>query len=155
MDEVSLADYLSSQHEAHVDVQRVRQLAGARSRVTYLVDTSAGRFVLRAEQGDVFGTSIGDEFDLMRSLHGVGFPVAEVRWFEPTDDVLAQPFFIMDHIETPATDGDQTASDADALVRTLAHLHGLDPTTASAGRGSVTGRSQRDREVAQRRQVGG
>ncbi len=129
MDEIRLAEYLSSQAGAPVEVSGSRRLTVGHSRAMYVVDTSAGRFVVRMEQGGVFGTSSGDEFGLMQSLHAASFPVARVRWFEPTGDVLGQPFFVMDHIEaaTPDDEGAMDEATAADFVRALASLHKLDP----------------------------
>jgi aminoglycoside phosphotransferase (APT) family kinase protein len=129
MNEAHLAEYLSDSAGETVDVHAVRRLAVGHSRAMYVVDTSAGQFVVRMEQGGVFGTSSGDEFRLMRSLHAAGYPVAEVRWYEPSGDVLGQPFFVMDYVEAdaPADERAMDESTATAFVRSLAALHALDP----------------------------
>ena len=96
----------------------------------FVVDSSAGRFVFRIERGGVFDTSSAAEFSLMQSLHAAGFPVANVRWFEPTGGVLGQPFFVMDHIDADQADEERAMDPtaAAAMVRTLAGLHALEPT---------------------------
>ncbi len=130
MNEVRLADYLGAQSGTPVEVRGSRRLTVGHSRGMYEVDTSAGRFVVRIEQGGVFGTSSAAEFGLMQSLHAAGFPVANVRWFEPTGDVLGQPFFVMDFIEADCHDDERSMDEttAAAFVRTLAGLHALDAT---------------------------
>ncbi|MEP7115124.1 MAG: phosphotransferase family protein [Ilumatobacteraceae bacterium] len=130
MDEARLAEYLSTQSGASVDVHESRRLTVGHSRAMYDVETSAGRFVVRKEQGGVFGTSSAAEFNLMQSLHAAGFPVANVRWLESTGKVLGQPFFVMDYIdaEQPADERAMDPATAAAFVRTLASLHALDPT---------------------------
>ena len=130
MDEGRLAQYLSAQAGAPVEVRTARRLTAGHSRATFDVDTSAGRFAVRVERGGVFGTSSAAEFGLMQSLCASGFPVANVRWFEPSNDVLGQPFFVMDYIDA-ATSGDGQTMDpatAAAFVRTVAALHALEPT---------------------------
>jgi aminoglycoside phosphotransferase (APT) family kinase protein len=96
----------------------------------FVVDTSAGKFVVRLERGGMFGTSSAPEYALMQSLHAAGFPVANVRWFEPTGEVLGRPFFVMDYIEAdePEDERAMDASTAASFVRTLANLHTLEPT---------------------------
>jgi aminoglycoside phosphotransferase (APT) family kinase protein len=130
MDEAGLAEYLSSQSGDGVEVHGSRRLTVGHSRAMFVIDTSAGQFMLRIERGGAFGTSSSPEFNLMQSLHAAGFPVANVRWLEPTGSVLGQPFFVMDYI-----DADQTGADAAmdpaaaaAFVRTLAGLHAIEPT---------------------------
>ncbi len=106
MDEGRLAEFLGEQTGTPIEVQSSRRLTEGHSRAMFDVDTSAGRFVLRVERGGVFGTSSAAEVGLMQSLRASGFPVANVRWFEPTGDVLGQPFFVIDHIDAdPAGEG--------------------------------------------------
>ena len=47
----------------------------------------------------MFGTAGADEFEFMRPSGRLGFPVARVRWLEPTGTVIGQPFFVMDFID--------------------------------------------------------
>jgi aminoglycoside phosphotransferase (APT) family kinase protein len=126
----ALADYLSSQCDTPVEVHSSRRLVGGHSRATFDADTSVGRLLVRIERGGVFGTSSEAEVGLMQSLHAAGFPVAQVRWFEPTGTVLGQPFFVMDYVETDRSTDGRPIDDAGAasFVRTLASLHALDPT---------------------------
>ena len=130
MDEGRLAEYLSAQTGAPVDVHSSHRLTVGHSRAMHVVDTSVGTFVVRVEQGGVFGTSSAAEFALMQSLHAAAFPVANVRWLEPTGEVLGQPFFVMEYIEAdrPVDEREMDPATAAAFVRTLARLHALEPT---------------------------
>jgi aminoglycoside phosphotransferase (APT) family kinase protein len=130
MDEGRLAEFLGAQTGTPIEVQSSRRLIEGHSRAMFDVDTSAGRFVLRIERGGVFGTSSAAEVGLMQSLRASGFPVANVRWFEPTGDVLGQPFFVIDHIDAdPSGEGQpMEPASAAAFARTLAGLHALAPT---------------------------
>jgi aminoglycoside phosphotransferase (APT) family kinase protein len=64
------------------------------------VDGRARRreYVLRVEQGGVFGTDSLIEVRLMRALRTAGLPVAAVRWYERDASVIGAPFFVMDRI---------------------------------------------------------
>ena len=127
MDELRLAAFLSLQTGAPVEVHNTRRFASSYSRISHTVDTSAGRFIVRLEHGDAPRMPSDDEFQLMQSLRDVGFPVANVRWAEPTGDVLGQPFIVIDHPNVSPVD--QQAVDesaAAAFVTTLALLHQLD-----------------------------
>ena len=130
MDEGRLSDYLTTQTGSPVEVRDVRRLTVGQSRAMFVVDTSIGWFVVRLEQGDAFGTSSGDEFNLMQSLHACGFPVAGPRWHEPTGEVLGRPFFVMDHVEAEPRGRGRAMDQATAasFVRALASLHALDPS---------------------------
>jgi aminoglycoside phosphotransferase (APT) family kinase protein len=130
MDEARLAEYLGAQAGAPVEVHSAHRLTLGHSRAMFDVDTSAGRFMLRIERGGVFGTSGAQEFSLLQSLRDAGIPVANVRWFEPSRDVLGQPFFVMDYIEAerPVEEWTMDQATAASLARALAGVHALEPT---------------------------
>lgn len=125
----ALGEFISAQTNRTVAVADLRRITVGHSRGMYRVECSDGaRYVLRLEQGGVFGTSSTEEFGVMQALQSVGVPVATVRWFEPTGVVLGQPFFLMDFIEG-AEGADERNIDrvtAKALVTALLHLHNLD-----------------------------
>lgn len=141
----ALQAWLSAQLGHSVRVTGTHRIATGHSRAMWYVELDNGqRLVVRVEQGGVFGTSSAVEFDLMRTAGRVGCPVATVRWLEPTGDVLGQPFFVMDFVEsTSAGREDRSLDDLVAVdfVRRLHHLHtaslGIelpgspDPTTAT------------------------
>lgn len=130
MDEGRLAEFLSSQAGAPVAVRNSRRVASSYSRVDYAVDTTAGRFVVRVEQGDAPGTPVTDEFGLMQSLRQTDFPVADARWSESTGDVLGRPFLVIDDLDVrPVDEQAVDESAATAFVTALAHLHRLDPSS--------------------------
>jgi aminoglycoside phosphotransferase (APT) family kinase protein len=124
----ALARYLSAQRGQPTAVEDVRRLSVGHSRAMYRVDTDAGRFVVRVEQGGVFGTSSAEEFAFMGALSRAGYPVAEVRWFEPSGSVLGQPFFVMDFVDGAelADEREMDEGTAADFVRLLASLHALD-----------------------------
>jgi len=57
-----------------------------------------GEYVVRVEQGGVFGTDSVREVRLMRALRTAGLPVAPVRWLERDPAVIGAPFFVMDRV---------------------------------------------------------
>src|SRR4249920_1650027 len=109
-EQVRLAGYLSAQRRAPTTIIDVRRLSVGHSRAMHRVETDGGTFVVRVEQGGVFGTSSGEEFGLMRGLADAGYPVAPTLWYEPTGDVLGQPFFVMGFVEGTEMD-DERAMD--------------------------------------------
>lgn len=135
--QASLRAFLTDRIGRPVDVVTVDRINVGHSRAMYRIDTDAGRFVARVEQGGVFGTSGEEEARVMRALAATGYPVATVRWDEPTGAVLGQPFFVMDLIDVPARPpgADERALDpsaAAAFVDVLARLHDLDATALAA-----------------------
>lgn len=82
------------------------------------------------------------QFDVMRLVsERTTVPVPEVRWMEPTGEVLGAPFFVMDHVEgvvppdvLPYTFGDNWFHDAsldeqrrlqDTTIAAVARLHAI------------------------------
>jgi aminoglycoside phosphotransferase (APT) family kinase protein len=88
-------------------------------------------FVLRVEQGGVFGTESAQEVRLMRALHAAGQPVAPVRFYEPDASVLGAPFFVMDKV---AGRGERPGvGSIRECVRLLDAQHQLDWKSAGLG----------------------
>jgi len=123
----SLAAWLAARLGAPLDALEVAVMVGGHSRrmlsLTVGVDGQREHLVARIEQSGMLGTSGKPEARLMQMLSAAGFPVARVRWIEPDDTVLGQPFFVMDHLPgTPAVDKRRL----DDYIRSLADLHRLD-----------------------------
>jgi aminoglycoside phosphotransferase (APT) family kinase protein len=123
-----LAEYLSAQRGSPTRVLDVRRLSVGHSRAMHRVETDAGTYVVRVEQGGVFGTSSGEEFDLMRGLADAGYPVAPARWYESTGGVLGQPFFVMDFVQGAELADERAMDEATAadFIRVLSELHAID-----------------------------
>lgn len=88
-------------------------------------------YVLRVEQGGVFGTESLKEVRLMRALRAAGLPVAPVRWYERDPSVVGAPFFVMDRIRGRG-ENPQLGSIRE-LVRLLQRQHELDWRSAGLG----------------------
>ena len=132
----ALAALLTTSSGFEVNVTRMERITVGHSRAMYRVDCASptgvpvGPFVLRMEQGGVFGTSSAEEFGVMRSLASAGVPLARVLWSEPTGDVLGRPFFVMDYLQgaDPANERAMDRASADSFIRELKKLHELDGT---------------------------
>jgi aminoglycoside phosphotransferase (APT) family kinase protein len=125
-----LAAWIGEQSGHSVAVADLRRITTGHSRGNWFLELDDGsRFVVRVEQGGVFGTSGADEFEFMRAVGRLGFPVAAVRWLEPTGTVIGQPFFVMDFIEGGVPAGREDRSLAPDLavdfVHRLDELHRL------------------------------
>jgi aminoglycoside phosphotransferase (APT) family kinase protein len=127
-DRTRLADYLSRERGVPTRILDVRRLSVGHSRAMHRVETDGGTFVVRVEQGGVFGSTSGEEFGIMRGLADAGYPVAPARWYEPTGEVLGQPFFVMDFVagDELADERAMDESTAADFVRVLADLHAVD-----------------------------
>lgn len=147
-----LAGYLGAQLGRTVEIMDLHRISIGHSRAMYSVTTTAGRFVVRAEQGGVFGTSGAAEYKVMQALAAAGAPVARVRWLEPTGTVIGNPFFVMDHVaSTPTADErEMSASTARQFVAALDAMHRIPP---SAVAGAVPEPDANDPRAATRAQI--
>lgn len=122
-----LAAYLTRELGSSVTIHSAQRVAMGQSRAMYVVDGEFGssprRLVVRVEQHGLLGTDSGPEVGVMRALRAVGFPVAEIVAYEPTGDVLGQPFFVMDFLEGDSTPDPDTV---DEYLDWLVRLHALD-----------------------------
>jgi aminoglycoside phosphotransferase (APT) family kinase protein len=127
----ALVEWLAGElgHEPDATVERI---GTGHSRGMFRVTFAGGEgYVVRAEQGGVFGTSGSEECRVMRALHATGYPVARIVAEEPTGEVTGDPFFVMELIEAAEPAADERAVDettAAGFVETLHRLHQLDGT---------------------------
>jgi aminoglycoside phosphotransferase (APT) family kinase protein len=114
----------------HEPAATIERIGTGHSRAMYRVTFGGGEgYVVRAEQGGVFGTSGAEECRVMRSLHAAGYPVARIVAEEPTGDVTGHPFFVMELIDVADPGADERAVEeatAAQFVSTLHRLHQLD-----------------------------
>ena len=126
----ALHAWLAQQRGSDAAITELRRIATGNSRAMWFVELSDGqRYVVRVEQGGVFGTSSAEEYRFMLAAAQLGCPAAQVRWLEPTGAVIGQPFFVMDFVSSTATGrDDRTLAPALArdFVRRLDELHRLD-----------------------------
>ncbi len=122
-----LEHWLREQSGSDVSIAELRRITTGHSRANWFLElTDGSRFVVRVEQGGVFGTSSVDEFEFMRAVGRLGFPVARVRWLEPAGEVIGQPFFVMDFVEGGvATDREDRTLAPDLAADFLRRLHEL------------------------------
>jgi aminoglycoside phosphotransferase (APT) family kinase protein len=125
----ALQAWLSAKLDHPVRVSAMHRIATGHSRAMWYLELDDGqRLVVRVEQGGVFGTSSAAEFEVMRAAGRLGCPVAAVRWLEPTGEVLGQPFFVMDFVESASAHReDRSLSDGVAadFIRRLHQLHSM------------------------------
>ncbi len=108
--------------ESDVYDVRVRRGTGGR-------DTEIERMALRRYTG--VGEVAKREFDGMRSLFEIGYPVPEILGVETSAGVLGRPFMVMRWVEGEIRSWRD--ADLDALAQLLADLHRLDWHLLRAG----------------------
>jgi len=132
--ELALAEYLTGALGERVVVVRLDRVAMGQSRAMYLLDGTVGgtarRLVVRVEQHGLLGSDSTTEVPVMQALFRVGFPVAEVLAYEPTGEVIGQPFFVMAFVEGASTEDPATIDD---YLRLLHRLHCYEPSSLELG----------------------
>jgi len=125
--QAQLEAYLADQLGEPVAIDRVERMSMGQSRAMYILDLASGtraKLVLRVEQWGLLGGDSHGEVAVMRALHAGGFPVAEVLACETSEEILGQPFFVMEFVEgTSVYQPESLAPYVDALAR----LHQIDP----------------------------
>jgi aminoglycoside phosphotransferase (APT) family kinase protein len=122
----ALEPWLHGRRGDDVAIAVLRRIATGNSRANWYLQMADGdRYVVRVEQGGVFGTSSAEEFRFMQAADTLGCPVAPTRWFEPTGAVIGQPFFVMDFVDGAATGRDDRSMSAELAFDFVARLHEL------------------------------
>jgi len=100
-DEGGLARHLRGRLAGFEGDIEITQFQGGQSNPTYLIATSAGRYVLRKKPAGKLLPSahaIDREFAVMCALNGL-VPVPHMHLFCDDESVIGQSFYIMEHVE--------------------------------------------------------
>ncbi|HUF55501.1 MAG TPA: phosphotransferase family protein [Thermohalobaculum sp.] len=122
----------------------VRQIRSGQSNPTYLVDSAAGRMVLRRKPpGDLLPSAhaIDREYRVMRALGEQGYPVPPMLALCEDRGVVGTEFYLMGHVEgrvffdtgLPELSREDRRAAYDALIDRLADLHLIDWQAAGLG----------------------
>jgi aminoglycoside phosphotransferase (APT) family kinase protein len=144
VDVPALEAYLAREVPGFAGPLQVRQFKGGQSNPTYLLQTTARRYVLRRKPpGKLLPSAhaVDREFRVIRALHAQGFPVAEPVLFCADESVAGTPFYVMGFVEgrvlwepqMPASSRPERAAVYDAMNATLARLHSFDPSAIGLG----------------------
>ena len=141
LDEAALAPWLEANVEGFRDLQGVEKFGQGQSNPTYGLHAASGRYVLRAKPpGKLLPSAhqVDREFRVMRALADT--PVAVPRMLALADESgpLGRAFFVMEHVEgrifwdpaLPEQSAGERGAIYDAMNRTLAALHDVDPAAA-------------------------
>jgi aminoglycoside phosphotransferase (APT) family kinase protein len=123
---------------------RLEQFKGGQSNPTYKLITPARSYVLRRKPpGKLLpgAHAVDREFRVISALHGAGFPVATPFGLCLDEDVIGTAFYVMDMVEGrifweaafPQVAREDRPSYFDAMNRTIASLHSLDPQAIGLG----------------------
>ncbi len=126
-----------SDHEPGLGRIAVRQFQGGQSNPTYLLETGAGRFVLRKKPpGPLLPSAhqVEREYRVISALYGSEVPVPRPVMLCEDPDVIGTAFYVMEYVdgrifERPDLDGLPPAGRRalyDAMNGTIAALHRVD-----------------------------
>jgi aminoglycoside phosphotransferase (APT) family kinase protein len=117
----------------------VRQFQGGQSNPTYLLETSAGRYVMRSKPGPAAkllpsAHAIEREFHVMRALASQGIPVPWTLLLVEDESVIGRAFYLMEHVEgrifweqsLPGASVAERTAIYDEMNRVIARLHTVD-----------------------------
>ncbi len=135
-DEARLATYLAGRVPGGGTL-RVRQFQGGQSNPTFVVETDAGRFVLRKKPpGPLLPSAhaVDREVRVLRALEGTAVPVPRVLVFCEDESVIGTPFYVMEHVPgrvftdraLPGCEKAERAAIYGDMARVLAELHKVD-----------------------------
>jgi aminoglycoside phosphotransferase (APT) family kinase protein len=86
--------------------------------------------IVRVEQWGLLGSDSSDEVLAMQGLHAAGYPVARAVAYDPTTELLSQPFFVMEFVEGTSEYTPESLKD---YVVILDRLHRMDPEQVGLG----------------------
>ncbi len=133
-----LARWLSDNGVAYGELLGIELIAGGRSNLTYRLDLSGSRLVLRRPPlGHVLPTAhdMSREFRVLSALHGSSIPVPAPVAACTDPDVIGAPFYLMEYVDARVLrtkqDAAQLTSDqarqlSERLAEMLAAIHGVD-----------------------------
>jgi aminoglycoside phosphotransferase (APT) family kinase protein len=117
---------------------------GGQSNPTWRLDTGAGPLVLRRKPpGQLLASAhaVDREYRVLRALHGHGVPVAAPLALCTDESVIGSMFYLMTFVEgrifwdpaLPEVEAAQRATYHEAILRTLAAIHAVDPAAVGLG----------------------
>lgn len=136
-DEDRLERYLLERMPGFRGPLSVRQFVGGQSNPTFMLQSPAGRFVMRKKPpGELLQSAhqVEREYRIIKALAPTDVPVPRVHLLCEDIGVIGTPFFIMDCVEgrimrdplMPESNRDERAAFYDSLNDVMARLHKVD-----------------------------
>ena len=143
-DEERLARYLGGVIPGLAGGVAVHQFQGGQSNPTFLLETNAGKLVLRRKPAGVLLASahaVDREYRVTRALFDAGLPVPEPLALCEDTDVIGTMFYVMRHVpgrafwdpRMPGLSRDDRAAIYDSANAALAALHRVDHEAIGLG----------------------
>lgn len=138
LDAHALGPYLSERIESFGTLTGIVKFNAGQSNPTYRLDTSTGRFVLRAKPPGALLKSahqVDREYRVMKALEHTGVPVPKMLHLSGEDSPIGRQFFVMEFLDgrilwdpalSEVPSNDERAAIYDSMNATLAKLHDVD-----------------------------
>lgn len=122
----------------------VEQFSGGQSNPTFKLTAPGGRYVMRRKPGGQLlkgAHAVDREAKVMQALERAGFAVPHVHALCVDDEVIGSWFYVMDLVDGrifwdgsfPGVDPAVKGAHQDAMVTTMAALHGFEPAALGLG----------------------
>jgi aminoglycoside phosphotransferase (APT) family kinase protein len=142
--EAELAEYLGAHVAGFRGPLTSSKFKGGQSNPTYLIEAASGKYVLRRKPpGQLLASAhaVDREFRVLAALQDTPVPVAKPLHLCRDESVIGSMFYLMEFVDgrifwdpsLPDISCDQRAALYDALIVTLATLHGVDIDAAGLG----------------------
>jgi aminoglycoside phosphotransferase (APT) family kinase protein len=139
-DEQRLERYLAKHMAGFRSPLRISQFLSGQSNPTFLLETPAGRFVMRKKPPGTLLQSahqVEREYRIIRALAGTDVPVPRAHLLCEDAAVIGTAFFVMDYVPgrimvdplLPDQSRDERAAIFDSMIDTMARLHKVDYRT--------------------------
>ena len=143
LDEAALAAALDAAIPGFRGPVTATKFKGGQSNPTYRLDAESGTYVLRRKPpGTLLASAhaVDREFRVLSALQG-HVPVATPRWLCTDDSVIGSMFYVMDFVDgrvewdpaLPNQTAEQRGAHYEAIIDTLAAIHGVDVQAAGLG----------------------
>jgi len=137
----ALAAYLERELAGFRGPLAASKFSGGQSNPTYRIDAASGRYVLRRKPpGQLLASAhaVDREFRVLTALGPTAVPVARPLHLCTDPSVIGSMFYLMEFVEgrifwdpsLPELDPAQRGACYEAIIRTLAALHAVDPVAA-------------------------
>jgi aminoglycoside phosphotransferase (APT) family kinase protein len=139
-----LADYLKANIDGFRGPLVASKFKGGQSNPTYLIEAASGKYVLRRKPpGQLLASAhaVDREFRVLQALHGGAVPVARPLHLCTDASVIGSMFYLMEFVDgrifwdpsLPELDAAGRTAHYEAIVATLAAMHGVDVVAAGLG----------------------
>jgi len=144
LDDEALGAYLESHLSGFRGPLTASKFSGGQSNPTYRIDAASGRYVLRRKPPGALLASahaVDREYRVLSAFHGSALPLARPLHLCRDESIIGSMFYVMEFVEgrifwdpaLPDISVEHRGTYFDAIITTLATLHGADVVAVGLG----------------------